>query len=65
MRAVELLRELADHVGAGSVGKLAELAQMFVDDALRAGTLEWRPDEDRTIHGGRDDDRLTTDGGVL
>jgi hypothetical protein len=59
------LGQLAHYIGAGRIGQLAELAQMLIDRAFGAGPLERCPDEDRAIHGGRDDDRLSTDGYVL
>jgi hypothetical protein len=57
MRAIDLLHELTDDHGAGRIGELLELAEMFADRAARAGALERRADEQRALDG-----RLNYDG---
>ena len=58
MRAVELLRELADDDRAGRVGEPLELAQMLVERLARAGPLERRADEERPLDGRREGDQV-------
>jgi hypothetical protein len=58
MRPVELLRELADDLGAGRVGQALELAQMLVERLARARPLERRPDEERPLDRGGDGDQV-------
>jgi hypothetical protein len=62
VRPVELLRDLPDDDGSGRVGEPLELAQVLVERFARAGPLEWGPDEERPLDGGRDGDQLSCDG---
>jgi hypothetical protein len=52
MRAVDLLRDFADHFGAGGVREIGELLQVLVERVPRAGPLARRPDEQCTLGGG-------------
>jgi hypothetical protein len=49
MRAVDLLGQLADDVRAGGVCELTELAQVVVDGAASARSLERRAHEERAL----------------
>ncbi len=62
MRAVELLRELAHHDGAGGVGEPFQLAQVRVERLARARPLDRRSHEERPLDGGRDGDQFACDG---
>jgi hypothetical protein len=64
MRAVQLLRQLADDGRAGGIGEPLELAQVLVEQMLRAASLERRADEDRGLLRRRERDQVTCDGGV-
>jgi hypothetical protein len=58
MRAVELLGELADDLGAGRVGEALQLAEVLVQRLARARPLERRSDEERPLNRGRDGDEI-------
>jgi hypothetical protein len=58
VRPVELLRELADDLGARRVGQPLELAQVFVERLARARPLERRADEQRPLERGGDGDQV-------
>lgn len=49
MGAVELLRELADDLGARGVREALELEQMFDERLAGAGPLERGADQDRPL----------------
>ena len=51
MRAIELLRERADHGGTSGVGEALELAQVLIQRLARTGPLERRSDEQRALDG--------------
>jgi len=61
MRAVELLRERADDLGARRVGEALELAQVFVERLASARTLERRANEERPLDGRGDGDQVACD----
>ena len=65
MRAVDLLRELADDGRACGVRELRQLAQMVVDETPRARTLERGAHEQRPLCRRRDDDRISAYGIIL
>lgn len=65
MRPVDLLDQLTDDLGSGGVGELGELLQVFVRRAPRPGALAGRPDENRSLDGGRDGDELFAADGCL
>ena len=58
MGAVELLRELADDLGARRVGEAGELAQVLVERLARTRPLERRSDEERPLRRGRNRDQV-------
>jgi hypothetical protein len=58
VRAIDLLRELADDPGAGGVGQLGQLTEVVVDDAPGARPLERGAHEERPLDRRRDDDGL-------
>jgi hypothetical protein len=55
MRAVELLGEDADDLGACRVGEALELLEVFIERLERPGPLERRADEQRALDGRRDE----------
>jgi hypothetical protein len=58
VRAVELLRELADDDGAGRVGEPLQLAQVLVERLARAGALDRCPDEQCPLDRRGDGDQI-------
>ena len=58
VRAVDLLRHLADDDRAGGVGELGELAEVLVGDAASARALERNADEERPLDRRDDVDRI-------
>ena len=65
MRPVELLRELADDVGARRIGEPLELAQMLVERLAGARALERRAHEQRPLDGRCDGDQFACDAQIL
>jgi hypothetical protein len=61
MRAVELLGERADDLGARRVGEALELAQVFVERLARARALERRANEERPLDRRGDGDQVACD----
>src|SRR5207248_1757410 len=59
MRAVDLLRHLANDDGAGGVGQLRKLAQVIVHGAAGARPLERGAHEERPLDWRRNGDRST------
>jgi hypothetical protein len=57
MRAIDLLRHLPDDDRTGRVDQLLQFAEMLVDGAARARTLERSADEQRAL------DRLLDENG--
>jgi hypothetical protein len=58
VRTVELLRELADDLGACRVGQALELAEVFVERLARAGALDRGADEQRPLDRRGDGDQI-------
>jgi len=61
VRPVELLRQGADDLRTGRIGKAPELFEMLVNGVLRRTALERRADEDRPFNRRREIDWLATD----
>jgi hypothetical protein len=64
VRALQLLRELADDHGAGGIREPLQLAQMFVERLACARPLDGRADEERPLGRGRDGDQIACDIGL-
>jgi hypothetical protein len=58
MRAIELLRQLADDLCARGVGQALELAQVFVQGLACASPLDRRTDEQRALGRSGDGDQV-------
>jgi hypothetical protein len=61
MRAIQLLGQLADDVGAGRVSQPSELTQMLFEGLSRAGPLERRAHEQRAFDRRLDSDEIAGD----
>jgi hypothetical protein len=61
MGTIDLLHELADDVGAGGIGQLGQLLEMFVGGAPRARTLPRGADQNGPLDGRADSDQVFAD----